>query len=278
MAGLASSTVATTMQLPPATQLPTTAQEVGGPTVYVMMDKDTNTSSFAKKTAKGLSIAQITLGVISMLSQIILICLHEAYPGSYERIAGAGEGIYCGVFFVIAGCIGLLASRKPSTCNISAFLTLSILASLFSAAQIILASFNLLGVATSRSYYYGYHRTTYPSSVSGAKIGLFGAMILAALAEGVIAIISSAVCCRGCCCTGGPSSGQVVYLSQGATAPSAPQVPVQLGFMPQPVPVIGHQATVGQNLSQLPSYGDVVQEQLEVKEPQKSGSAGYVRF
>jgi len=227
-----------------------------GPTVYVMVDKENKAkeNKFSKKTAKGLSNAQITLGAISIFSQILIIILASIYPSrsyySYENICGIGEGIYCGVFFVIAGSLGLLASRKASNCNISAFLTLSIIAAVFGALQVSLASVNLIG-ATSADY------------AGGAKIGLFSAMIISGFAEFVVAIISSAFCCRGCCCTGGSASGQVVYLSQGEVegAPTqsleGAQIPVPMAYLPRTLPVIGG---LGQKQSELPSYGDVVHE------------------
>jgi len=250
-----------------ATNYPT--QEAGGPTVYVMMDKDNRKNTFAMKTAKGLSVTQITLGVISILCQGILIFLYQTYNELYDNIAGIGEGIYCGVFFLIAGCLGLLSSRKPSTCNISAFMTLSIIASVFGAAQIIIASFNLIGVR-----FHGYYGPA--DDVQVAKVVLFSIMILAGLVEGIIAIISSAVCCRGSCCTGGPASGQVVYLSQGPAAQSAPQgqvVYLSRGPAAQTTPQPRYQT-----LSKPPSYGDVVQHQLETKDTQKYDSGNYMRF
>jgi len=245
-----------------------------GPTVYVMVDKENKAkeNKFAKKTAKGLSIAQITLGATSIFSQILIIILSSIYPSrsyySYENICGIGEGIYCGVFFVIAGSLGLLASRKASNCNISAFLTLSIIAAVFGALQVSLASVNLIG-ATGADY------------AAGPKIGLFSAMIISGFAEFVVAIISSAFCCRGCCCTGGPTSGQVVYLSQGEVegAPTqsleGAQIPVPMAYLPRTLPVIG---ALGQEQSELPSYGDVVHEELEVKETQQTKSGRYERF
>jgi len=276
-----------------ATNYPT--QEAGGPTVYVMMDKDNKKNTFAKKTAKGLSITQITLGVTSILCQIILIFLLKTYPVTYENIAGIGEGIYCGVFFLIAGCLGLLSSRKPSTCNISAFLTLSIIASLFGAAQLILASFNLIGVSSYESNYVSSYDSNCDSSydyracpefdnydygstdgVQAAKVVLFSIMILAGLVEGIIAIISSAVCCRGCCCTGGPTAGQVVYLSQGPAAQTTPQG--QVVYLSQGPAAESTPQPRDQTLSQLPSYGDVVQHQLETKDTQKYDSGNYMRF
>jgi len=279
--------VTTSLPVTMTTQLP--VQDRVGPTVYVMMDKHSTRNTFANKTAKGLSIAQITLGVISFVCQVLLIILSNTNPsGFYEHMAGIGEGIYCGIFFILAGCLGLLACRKSSTCSITAFMTLSIIASIFSAAQIILSSFNLLGVTISRGYYYDdYYREG--TAARSAKIGLFGAMILAGLAEGVLAIVSSAVCCRACCCQGGTRQGQVVYLPQGQLPLAQGHLPLAQGHLPLAQGQLP-QAPIGETTvervvvpeavteSDLPSYKEIVQEKLQVKLSHKSTSGGYARF
>jgi len=170
------------------------------PAIYLALDKNkpSNEERFAKKTAKILSIIQIILGIISILAQSILIMIYYSARHSY---AGIGEGIFCGIFFIIAGTLGIVAARKPSTCGISAFMVLSIIASLFSAVLLIMSSikvfFKLILAAESH-------------------ITMFSAiMLICAITEGVVAIICSAICCRSCCCNKGGSASQVVYLPGG---------------------------------------------------------------
>ena len=81
-------------------------QGTGDPTVYVMVDNEKKGTLFAKKSAAVLSIVQLILGIMLSLA-------------SYYRDTMGFEGI-------IAGGLGLLASQKPSTCNINAFMAFSI--------------------------------------------------------------------------------------------------------------------------------------------------------
>merc|ERR1712179_402058 len=113
------------------------------------------------------------------------------------------------------------------------------------------------------------------------------------MGEGVLAIVSSAVCCRACCCEGGSRQGQVVYLPQGHLPLAQGHLPLAQGRLPLaqghlPLPQ-GHlpiaQAAVERvvvpqdaTVSDLPSYKEVVQEQLQVKQSHKSTSGGYARF
>merc|ERR1712179_501748 len=86
-----------------------------GPAVFVMVDNEKKETIFAKKTATGLSILQIISGIACFLSQItIIILITEGNDNYRDYILGIGEGIYCGIFFIIAGGLGLLASRKTS--------------------------------------------------------------------------------------------------------------------------------------------------------------------
>merc|ERR1719229_238292 len=118
------------------------------------------------------------------------------YRRYYSRHVITGEGIYCGIFFLIAGILGVVAGRKSTTCNISAFLVLSIIASLFAATQFIFSVINTILV---------FHADLTLTLV-------FLVLALTALTEGVVAIVCSALCCGACCCGAGPRSGQVLYL------------------------------------------------------------------
>ena len=117
--------------------------------------------------------------------------------------------------------LGIVASRKSTTCNITAFLVLSIIASLFAAYQFVSSTLSTIWV------FQGHF-----------LISII--LLIIGLAEGVIAIVCSALCCGACCCGAGASSGQVLYM-----------------------PVTSNVATVGNNSEDmsnagLPSYLDAV--------------------
>merc|ERR1719228_3131639 len=124
-----------------------------------------------------------------------------------------GEGIYSGVFYIIGGCLGLLASFKINACNISAHMVLSIIASIFGLSLLIFSSIHLAQwgdpwLRTSKYY-------KFSDSYIDIHLGCYSIQLICALTEGVVAIICSALCCRACCCRGGGGSDSVVYLPHG---------------------------------------------------------------
>ena len=59
-----------------------------------------------------------------MLLQIVLIFLSRQIPYPFARY---GQGIWCGVFFIITGGLGMAAANKPSDCSIITLMVLSII-------------------------------------------------------------------------------------------------------------------------------------------------------
>jgi len=234
----------------PAADVPTQ----GGP-VYIVINREDNKQEkqFAKKTSKNLAILQMVLGAVSIFCQIgIIIERHvendeyynqnSYYRRYYSYHIITGEGIYCGIFFIIAGILGVVASRKSTTCNISAFLVLSIIASLFAATQFIFSVINTIIV---------FHADLILTLV-------YIVLAISALAAGVVAIVCSALCCGACCCSGdGPRSDQVLYLPGAGVSGTAMVVnqgrlvTANVQAVNSGVPVAA-EANVG-----LPSYEDV---------------------
>ena len=56
-----------------------------------------------------------------------------------------GTGLWTGVFFAIAGVVGLMASRRPSYSMVTAFMVLSIIASLFTIPLIVFSGIGIGG-------------------------------------------------------------------------------------------------------------------------------------
>ena len=140
---------------------------------------------FAKRPVMILSAMQIILGIISIICEICLIVKNEVpYFYRYQRIEGLG--IYCGIIFVLAGILGIVASLRPTNGKITAFTALCIIASLLAATQFLRSAILLL-------------------SPHHASINL-GIMAAVALAEGIIAIVCSALCCTAFCCSNDASN------------------------------------------------------------------------
>merc|ERR1712038_102290 len=237
-------------------QLPVADVATQGGPVYIVIDREDNKQEkqFAKKTSKILAIIQIVLGAVSIFCQIgIIIERHvenneyynqnrSDYWRYYSHHIITGEGVYCGISFIIAGILGVVASRKSTTCNISAFLVLSIIASLFAATQFIFSVINTSLV---------FHADLILTLV-------YIVLTISALAEGVVAIVCSALCCGACCCSGaGPRSGQVLY-PPGAGVNGTAMVVNQGRLVTANVQAVnsGVAAAAEANVG-LPSYEDV---------------------
>ncbi|XP_013420356.1 uncharacterized protein LOC106180777 isoform X1 [Lingula anatina] len=175
---------------------------------------------------------QIACGILAFILGIVGIAI-----GAY--LASLGTGIWCGIFYIIAGGLGVGAAKKKTTGLLVSHMVLSILSSL---ACIVLLSFASIGVGGEYSnclrnhgYYYSYpyeySNEVYQmcrSIVSGRHI-VNSLLIIISVLEGIVAIISSAFTCRGTCCAPKQQQGQVMY----TTSPYGQQaITIQYG---QPV-------------------------------------------
>merc|ERR1712038_807617 len=211
-------------------QLPAADVATHGGPVYIVIDREDNKQEkqFAKKTSKILAIIQIVLGAVSIFCQIgIIIERHvenneyynqnrSDYWRYYSHHIITGEGIYCGIFFIIA--------------------------SLFAATQFIFSVINTSLV---------FHADLILTLV-------YIVLTISALAEGVVAIVCSALCCGACCCSGaGPRSGQVLY-PPGAGVNGTAMVVNQGRLVTANVQAVnsGVAAAAEANVG-LPSYEDV---------------------
>ena len=93
--------------------------------------------------------------------------------------------IWTGFVFAIAGGVGLMASQRPSYSMVTAFMVLSIIASIFALILIVVSGIGM-------GFRYSYR------SRSSSRF-LFGMELLIGLAEGIVAITTAAFCCRVTC-------------------------------------------------------------------------------
>nr|XP_002129776.1 uncharacterized protein LOC100186658 [Ciona intestinalis] len=171
-----------------------------------------------KKIMVGLCISETVLGSISILLGIVLACF-----------SSSGAGIWCGIWILVAGILGIVASRKRTTpCLINCHMGFAITASVFSAIQVTVASVQSIymwsSVATAFSI----------------------VLVIIGLAAFIICIVSASYCCPlhtaltgsyGCCGAGccdeisvhHQAGTRVVYLQQ---QPAQNQV-VQYAGQPQ---------------------------------------------
>jgi len=159
-------------------------------------DKDHIEKLFPTKTMKVCSILQLICAGTAALTQVILFVVDQQRYGSTSDV---GAGIWTGLFFGIAGGVGLIASQRPSHCSVIAFMVMSIISSLFAIPLIVISG---IGLGTS-----GYGL----SSHENVMVLLFCVQLLTALFQGIVAVTTAAFSCRVVCCGKRSSNGTVVF-------------------------------------------------------------------
>lgn len=134
--------------------------------------------------------------------------------------------MWCGSLFLLAGGLGICAAQKKiNRCLIVAFMVLSILASVFAGILIIISSVNTVVVPNHMGYYCGNYdsvgETTDLTEMFRVRCNKYGRGIMVlcsllaivALAELIVSVWSSIVCCSAVCC-GRSYNPVVVYTYQ----------------------------------------------------------------
>merc|ERR1712004_297452 len=158
-------------------------------------DRDRIEKLFPKKTMSVCSILQLICAGLAALTQVILFVVDQQRYGSTSDV---GAGIWTGLFFGIAGGVGLIASQRPSHCSVIAFMVMSIISTLFAIPLIVISG---IGLGTS-----GYGLSTHENLM----VLLFCVQLLTALFQGIVAVTTAAFSCRVVCCGKRSSNGTVV--------------------------------------------------------------------
>lgn len=148
----------------------------------------------------GIGIIEIIIGVLCLALGIAVLLL--VYPYSY-----VGSGVWGGIWYIIAGCLGIASGVRPSNCNIIAGLVITILTSLVAFSSIIIDS--TAAVFYAALWY------------QNVMVGLHGTLAFLAFVEFIIAIVHSAYCCGSGC--GNRSQGQVLATTTVMTVPTMQQ-------------------------------------------------------
>jgi len=191
---------------------------------------------FPKNLMLTLSSIQLVMGCLAVITQII--GLSTRYPDAHY----VGTGIWCGIFYGLAGLFGIIASLKPSFSSIVTFMVMTIIASVFCIPLLISSSIS----TAFTSSHYRYDRL---------KHAMFATQILISLIEAVAAIGSSVMTCKAVCscCRPMREDGVVYYTNNGqANATNAgianqPVVmpPQQPGYVTIPISQIQAAAASG---------------------------------
>jgi len=192
---------------------------------------------FPKNLMLTLSSIQLVMGCLAVITQII--GLSTRYPDAHY----VGTGIWCGIFYGLAGLFGIIASLKPSFSSIVTFMVMTIIASVFCIPLLISSS---LSTAFTNNYY---------RDLNGLKHAMFAIQIVISLMEAGAAIGSSVMTCKAVCscCRPMREDGVVYYTNNGqvnathAGAVNQPVVmpPQQPGYVTIPISQIQAAAASG---------------------------------
>ena len=192
-------------------------------TTPTQSEKERIEKLFPKKTMKDLSTAQLIFAGIAALAQVHTTLIFKFFAENIMILhllkviliangeAYIGTGIWTGFVFAIAGGVGLMASQRPSYSMITAFMVLSIIASIFALILIVVS-----GIGMGR---YSYR------SRSSSRF-LFGMELLIGLAEGIIAIITAIFCCRVNCSKSPHRHTNVAFTTAGPQFTEIPMSPL----------------------------------------------------
>ncbi|XP_076813808.1 uncharacterized protein LOC143460248 isoform X2 [Clavelina lepadiformis] len=223
------------------------------PQAQIMMQpqpQQISTSANSKtKALRGIAIAEVVLGSLCVVLGAVFsgyVSDHgyrSSYGYGYYRAWTTGEGIWCGVWIVIAGGLGIAAGSKRATpCIINCHMGFAVTGAVFS---ITLFGLGIGMVSGTRTYF---------------AIGLMVVNIVAAFLSFILLIVSASLtccinpqgCCGGCCgeCCGQgylETSQQVAYIGTApgtAGQPAFVQTPAP-GTIPQyTMPVVMQQGPV----------------------------------
>lgn len=205
---------------------------------------------------------------------IIYIVLEVFGKGRFYGFAYMGHGIWCGIFFLVAGGLGICASQRKTgnKCLIISFMIMCIFASIFAGIMLIMSSIFLGVLANNLGYrcriytdYHDYHDYTYNPDCGRqgtATLTLLSLLLIISVAEIVVSIWSSAICCNlVCCCKTYGTRPVVVYYAVGA--PPIGGETVFMGAPAIPPASIVYQIPAGQPVPSAPAFQTTVYPQLQ---------------
>ncbi|XP_067929402.1 uncharacterized protein [Watersipora subatra] len=197
--------------------------------------------STALSQLKGLSIAQLVVGGLCLLFGIILLPAETDKPTAW--LSSICYGIWCGAYFIFVGGIGFGAVMRNTSSWINATMILNILTSTIFFPVLLILSSIAVSLNTSSSQWDRQAYTAFNSI-----------LLLLSIAELVITIWSSVICCGAVCfcCFPVYPNHQAHY---GAPAFQAQQhyVNYQRTVQANQVNLSGYQATTGDQVPTAPT-------------------------
>lgn len=237
--------------------------------IYIVIQNTSKTPKerYKKKAVKVLSILHIVSGCLAVSVAGLMFFLKSGYQKNEEPFITVGEGMFCGLIFIITGIIGLNSIKRTTYCKITASLVLSIFSSLSGFIMIVIS------LAT---MHWSVRKNYSPGIVSHILLVICG------LFELVLGIITSSFSCHACCgCCGAAEGGRgggnsVVYVPTNVptkTEGEARVVHLNMAALQNTAQITGKAPPLSRSLTDQ----TIVMEEKEEKE-EKNHSTGYSRF
>jgi len=234
--------------------------------IYIVIENNSKAPKerYKKKAVKILSILHIMSGCLAVSVAGFMLILKSGYQQNEEPFLTVGEGLFCGLIFVITGIIGLNSIKRTTYCKITASLVLSVFSSLSGFIMIVIS------LATMQwSLYKGYS----PGIVCHILL------IICGLFELVLGVVTSSFSCHACCgccgaAEGGRAGGSSVVYVPTKTEGETRVVHLNMATLQSNAQINGKPPPLNRSLTDE----TIVMQEKEEKEEKSQHSNGYSRF
>nr|XP_009857711.1 uncharacterized protein LOC100175852 [Ciona intestinalis] len=214
---------------------------------------------------------QIFIGVLSIiLSSVVLAnataILSQADQQTQPSVNSAAYYIYSGIgsglWYIVAGILGVVSGRRPSSCPITGALVITIFAAITAGSMAILQSLTSAGISgamtvLTRDSIGTIFEPSDPAMVEvksflNQTLIIYAVLAVLAFMEFIITIVHSGFCCAVKCCNSQDYRGMVT----GTTTITTMQNPIQMQAQPAYDPNDINMAGAGYGYSPSPNYSD----------------------
>lgn len=193
--------------------------------IYTCRPVSKKCENYKTRQSLVVSIGQIIVGILCIAFNATLIPF-GAHPHHNQgaQMGFVSHGIWGGIFFIIAGGLGIGAAKTKSKCLIIAFMVLCIISAMSAA---VVLSLGVLGAVM---------------SYNSLPLAMNILLAIFAIVEGILAIWGSVLCCTATCCCA-PTTGTfmlpgqpVQFLPMNGNQPTVvfltvpPSVPQYVGY------------------------------------------------
>jgi len=174
-------------QAPPAYTIVKTDVDTGPAPVYSFPKPPSIYPNYPSKKALRLSALQIIIGVICIILNSVTI-------GFGNRLSQSAPGIWGGITFILAGCVGIPAAKKGAKCVVIMSMLLDVVSALFAVPLLIISILSAIQTAQGNGCYFYYCRSYDP-----VVIALSSVMAFLALVEGIAALWTAGLAMKVAC-------------------------------------------------------------------------------